>query len=614
MATTINSSALDIQNIKNNLKAHLESKREFSDYDFEASGLSNLLDVLAYNTHMNALTANFALNESFLSTAQLRSSVVSLAEGLGYVPDSKSAAQATIRMSMNLSGLSDVPSTISLASGYKFTTTIDEVEFNFQTQENVIAADDGNGYFQFQTLDGSPNIQVYEGTAKRKTFIAGTNNEQMLYIIPDNTMDIDTAIVRVYESPTSSSFTTYQNILDATIINENSTIYVLKETPNGNYELSFGNGSTLGQTPTPGTKITIDYLAVSGGEGNGGTTFEPVTRIEVTEPVSGIGERRFPTVTTISKSVGGSDVETLDSIRRNAPFQYAAQNRMVTHGDYGSLVLRNFSSFIDDIIAWGGEDNISPEFGVVFLSILFKSGITEEVKQGIKISIQDLAEQLSVAAFDTKFSDPIQTYIELNTFFQFNPALTTLSLNTVQEQVKTVIQNYFRDNTGTFGQSFRRSNVLTLVDDVSPAILSSRAIVKMQQRFEPTAATEADFSFSFPVPISVPDDVNAVVTSSTFVLRGVTAQVKNAASSTKLQVISLADNKVLVDNVGSYTPGTGAVNIVGLTIDSFIGSSSIIKLSVTPANQSAIVPQREYILDYDDTRVVAQGVLTTATN
>lgn len=614
MATTIKSTALDIQNIKSNLKAHLEGKREFADFNFEGSALSALLDVLAYNTHMNALQANFALNESFIGTAQLRSSLVSLSEGLGYIPDSKTAARATIRMSMNLAGLSDVPQTISVASGYQFTGTVDEIEYTFQTQETIQATDDGNGYYQFKTLDGSSDILVYEGTPRTKTFIAGSSNDTSLYIIPDKNMDIETAVVRVYESATSSTFATYTALPKATSLSAQSTIYVVKETPNGFYELSFGNGNTLGTTPAPGTKIVVSYLSTSGSTGNGAKVFEPTTKIEVTEPESGIGETRFPVISTINISVGGSDTESLDSIRRNAPFQYAAQNRMVTYADYAALALRNFSSYIDDVIAWGGEDNIKPEFGAVFLSTIFKPGLTVSTQDTVKKGIQDLAESLAVASFLVRFSDPIKTYVEFNCKFQFNPALTTLSLNTIESQVKKVIQDYFPQNTGKFGQSFRRSNLLSLIDDVSPAVLSSRADVKLQQRIYPTAGTESDFNLSFPVALAESDDVNHIVTSSTFNYKNKICLVKNALNSTKLQVFSLADNLVVVDNVGQYVPSTGDVNIVGLTVDSFVGATEQIKISAVPANQSAVVPDREYIVSYDIERLVAQGILTSATN
>ena len=164
MATTIQSTALDFTAIKNNLKTSLTQSTEFSDYNFEASGLSNILDVLATNTHFNGLIANFALNESYLGTAQLRSSLVSLAEGIGYVPDSVNASQGIVNLTTSLAGVSDRPNKITISSGFTFNTTVDGVSYTFQTQEDISATDDGNGSYAFQTADGSANIKIFEGT------------------------------------------------------------------------------------------------------------------------------------------------------------------------------------------------------------------------------------------------------------------------------------------------------------------------------------------------------------------------------------------------------------------------------------------------------------------
>jgi hypothetical protein len=671
MATTINSSSLEFQSIKNNLKTYLKRQSEFADYDFEASALSNILDVLAYNTHINGLTANFALNESFLSTAQLRSSVVSHAETLGYIPQSKTAAQATLNISFNI-GLeqTDVPEVLQIASGYRFTASVDDATYTFQTQELIEAINDGNNFFQFQTLDGATAIPVYEGIAKTKTFYAGEDGEEVLYIIPDENLDRQTVVVKIFESATSTDFTTYVNLETASNITATTPAYILKEAPNGYYELTFGNGSTLGAVPKAGAKITVEYLSVAGSAANGARLFDPVNTVEVTEPPSGVGLERLPIVSTVSRSVGGSNKESLDSIRRNAPFRYATQNRMVTYADYSSLVLRNYGSLIKDIIAWGGEDNINPEYGVTYMSIKFNDDVTTTIANQTKNNIRTLVDQLSIASFSLEFTDPITTFVETNVFFQYNPDYTNLSINALQEQVRTVMTNYFAANTGSFGQAFRRSGLLADIDDVSAAILSSRMDVKMQQRFTPSAGVEQNFSFSFPQSIAVPDDVNFIVESSIFKLTiggtpynakirnqlikptlsttlgqtqydiygnvissdvqtttatGLTTrqvlnpnasgQVVSTAEVTltkglKLQVIDTNSDSVLLDNVGSYNPATGTISLVGFKAD----ETKEIKLSCTPANQSAIVPSREYILNFDNTRLVAKGIRTSAKN
>jgi len=591
MATTIKSTSLDFDAIKNNLKTFLAEKEEFADYNFEASGLSNILDVLAYNTHYNGLTANFALNESFLGTAQLRSSIVSLAEGIGYIPDSKTSSQAIIKMSVNLSGVSGRPANLQLGSGFKFNATVDTTEYVFQTQENLTASDNGEGLYIFKDASGSDNIKVYEGVERVKTFLVNRKEDNAVYIIPDTSIDIDTAVVRVYESASSSVFSTYTNLLKATTISENSTLYILKESPNGFFELSFGNGTTLGKAPEAGSKVTVTYLAASGSASDTAKTFEPQSQVQVS------GSGYSVSVTTVSNAVGGGEKESLESIRKVAPFQYASQNRMVTAVDYSTLVLRNFSTLIKDIQSFGGEDALNPKFGTVFMSILFNSDVDATTVATTKESIVDLAEQLSVASFNIEFEDPIKTFVETQIFFQFNPNLTTLSRNTIQDNVTDTIDTYFENNTGKFSQSFRRSNLLTLVDDVSPAILSSRSDVKIQRRFIPTLTAIQDHTLRYAADIAETDDVNYVITSSAFTYKNKTCILRNKLKTNKLEVFNQDDREVIVDNVGSYSKDT--VSIVGLQIDNFVGAEGFIKVSAKPANESAVTPFRNDVLEHD---------------
>ena len=607
MATTIKSTNLDFTSIKNNLKTFLAQQDEFADYNFEASGLSNILDVLAYNTHYNGLIANFALNESFLGTAQLRSSLVSLAEGIGYIPKSKTASRAVVNFSVNLSNLSERPSTVSLAPGVRFESSIDDITYTFQTRETVTAADDGSGIYQFKTVAGTANITIYQGTQKTKTFIADAVSQNALYVIPDKNLDLDTTIVRVYDSPQTSEFVTYRDIKTATLINASTALYVLKEAPNEYYELSFGDGITFGVTPQAGYKVEVDYLSVAGPAANAGAIFGPISQVQV-------GNVNYPiSVATVVNSLGGAEKETNQSIRTNAPFQYATQNRMVTADDYSSLVLRNFSTLIKDIKSFGGEDALNPEFGAVFMSIVFEDDVPASTQAVTKASIQDLVDQLSVVSFRLRFTDPETTFVETNTFFQFNSKLTTLSLNSIADSVNTVVRNYFNSNTGSFGQAFRRSNLLTLIDDVSPAVLSSRLEVKMQQRIKPRLDAQNDFNLRFPASIAAPDDKNFIVDSSSFNIDGIACKIRNRLNSAKLQVVTLDGLTTIVDNVGSFNADNKTLKLVGFKPNSIIGGVNYIKISVVPANSSAIAPERQDILQFDEDPSFSSAVNVTST-
>jgi len=675
MATTIKSTALDFNNIKSNLKTFLANKEEFKDYNFEASGLSNILDVLAYNTHINALIANFALNESYLPTAQLRSSVVSLAEGIGYVPDTTTASQATVRLYVTTTE-TNVDTKISLPAYTTFSTTVDDVAYTFSTIESYEANDDGTGFYEFKTADGSNRIPIYEGTRKTKTFLVGQYEDNPVYVIPDTRMDADTVTVKIYDSFTSSNYVIYQNIINATSITSTSTIYILKESPNGYYELSFGDGETFGVAPGAGTRIEIEYLSTNGDAANGASVF---TRSgSLTFGSSGTFNAEISN-TTIVNSVGGSSKETIESIRKNAPFQYASQNRMVTAEDYSSLILRKFSTFIKDIVSFGGEIAATPEYGAVFTSIVFEDNVSLDTQIIKKREILDLAKQLAITSFNLRFEDPVKTYVETDLFFQFNPKLTDATQNNVVSAVQNQVSSYFNLNTGKFKQSFRRSNLLSLVDDIDPAILSSRADVRMQQRFVPSApsiatvvlnltlnndgnptikaraflvivdmvssgkykdaanyliknstiqsknyagilsdltAAAANMSnvLSFPVSIALADNNEYIITSNQFVYNGKNCILRNKLSSTDIQVIAVLGETVEVDNIGNFDPSTGKVTINFFNPTSIVGGGSEIKLAAVPANQSAISPVRNEILEYDSTRSLVKVITTTATN
>ena len=595
--TTIKSTALDFTAIKNNLKVFLSQQDEFTDYNFEASGLSSVLDVLAYNTHYNGLIANFALNESYLGTAQLRSSLVSLAEGIGYIPDSMNASQGIVNLSLNLESLTNRPTVVTLASGVKFDAVVDGTSYVFQTQEEIKARDNGSGSYSFTTADNVADIKVFEGTSTTKTFNITAQTENAAYIIPDEKIDIDTAIVRSFETPSSTAFTTFTDLRKATSLTSSSTVYILKETPKGEYEITFGNKTVLGRSPVAGNKVTVEYLSVSGADANGAKVFTPQNQVTVNDQNFALQ------VSTVSNSFGGSDKETIESIRTTAPFQYATQNRAVTAEDYATLVQRNFGSLLQDISSFGGEDALEPEFGVIFLSLLFSNAIEndtisgEAIKQATKDSIVSLFKDLSVASFDIKFTDPIISFIETNVFFQFNPNLTTLTENTIKDNVQNTVAQYFADNTGKFKQSFRRSNLLTLIDSVSPAILSSRMEVKMQRRFTPTLTAIQNHTLRYPQNIADTDDVNFRVTSTPFSFSGKTCIVRNRLNSNILEVFDTVNTEVIVDNVGSYT--TDTVSIVGLQVDAIPSGDTFIKVSVVPENQSFVTPLRQDVLNHD---------------
>ena len=609
MVTTIRSTDLDFDTIKNNLKLELKNNTEFADYNYEGSGLSNLLDVLAYNTHYNALIANMALNESYLTTAQLRSSVVSLAEAIGYMPASKAASSATVNISVNTGNLAGRPSFLSIPRGTKFTTTVDDIAYTFETVGTINAQDNGSGLYVFKDILDSDAITIKEGTNTTKTFIVSENSIDTTYVIPDKNIDTTTAFVSVYDDLTTTTFSSFTDLKQADTIDDQSKLYILRETPNGFYELSFGDGFTLGKAPQAGNRIIVEYLSTTGPEANGATAFTPVNQISVPNAA---GNTSFTfSVTTVTKSVSGSNVETLESIRKNAPFSYASQNRMVTAVDYATLIKRNFGYLIKDIQAYGGEDAVRKEYGCVFLSIVFNDTVTQATINKTKGDITALGKQLQVITFDIKFQDPDTTFLETEVTFQFNPKFTSSSVQEIQNRVDDVVTNYFTNNTGLFNQSFRRSNLLSLVDDVDPSVLSSRADLKLQKRFVPFIGTSESVELRYASPIAEPDDLKIVLRSTPFFLDGNRVEIRNKINTTKLQLHAISTDTVYIDNIGEYEPATGLVKLVGIKVDSIVGGNNFIKISADAANPSVSSPGQNQIVVFDDGPSFVQATVVT---
>ena len=602
MVTNIQSTQLDFANIKSSLKTYLAQQPEFADYNFEASGLSNILDVLAYNTHFNGLIANFALNEAFLNTAQLRSSIVSHAEALGYNPRSVTSATAYLSISVTITTLGR-PTTITLPKYTRFNASVDDISYSFYTLEAYTATDDGSGYYQFVTSTGSPSIPVVEGTLKTKTFYVGNSTDRQIYVIPDTTMDTNTVVVNVYTSPTSSDFVPYTSLYEVISIDAGSRVYQLREPPNGYYELTFSDGITIGVAPTAGNKIVMNYLSSNGLSANGAASFSAVGSLTVNSSNYNIS------AVTVNSASGGTGKESIESIRVNAPVKFAAQQRLVTSEDYKSLILTNFPQ-VEDCIAWGGEENRpNPDYGKVFVSLKFPDSYPEAAKSIIKDAIQtNLIRPLSVLSIGTNFVDPIVTFLECSTFFSYNPNKTNTTVITAESNVNSIIENYFTNNLNIFGESFRRSNVLTQVDDISEAILNSRMDVKVQQRFTPSFNSSSPYTISFPVALSAPDDVNYIITSNQFIYNNRICTLRNKLNSTIMEVVD-ADSVPQINNVGSYNPVTGTVNLVGFSLTSIIGGMTYIRVSAVPANQSTISPLRNYILSLDTSRSFSSGSL-----
>lgn len=599
--TIIRSSDLDFDTIKTNLKQYFQKQNEFNGYNFEGSGLSNILDVLAYNTHLNGLIANLAINESFLNSAQLRSSVVSHSENLGYTPKSKTASKAIVNLSLNTNDT--VTPTVTINKFASFTGVAEGVTYTFQTLEDISAVNDGTGLFSFKTGEGSTDIPITEGSRRTKTFVVGESTEERIYVIPDKNLDNTTLSVEVFDTVTSSTFNTHNNILDSVRIDTDSRVFMVRESPNGFYEIIFSDGKVLGKGPEAGNKIVVTYISSNGADANEITSFSPENVVSVN------GVNFNLNVTTVSNSAGGSEKESLESIKLNAPNNFTSQQRMVTADDYTALIKERFSSVLLDVAAWGGEDNVPKQFGKVFVSLQFKDNIPSSTKTDTKAKIvSELSDNLAIVSIDTEFTDPVDTFLETTTTFNFDPDQTSSSLQNMQTQVDDAIINHFSTKLNRFDSVFRKSSLLSTIDGLSPAILDSGMSVKVQRRLTPTLNTVKNYSITFPVVLADPDDVKHVVVSSRFLFGGgIECVLRNKLNTNVLEVVNNTTQDVLQDNAGTYNTFNGTIDIVGVNIESVVGGSSI-KFSVIPLNDDTIRPLRQYILKQDETVSASAGL------
>lgn len=599
MATIIQSTALDFDQIKGKLKTFFEQQSEFADYDFEAAGLNNLLDVMAYNTHYNGLIANFALNESFLTSAQLRSSVSSHAESLGYTPRSVRSASASLNLSITNTSI-DRSGTVSLASNTQFTSQLDGVVHSFQTLEPISAVDNGSGIYNFTTATGSFAIPVFEGAQITKSFIVGDTGDRQIYVVPDKAIDTSSIVVRVYDTTSSSTYVTYTPLDKAASVTSSSTYYDIHEAPNGFYELHFSDGVTTGVAPTVGNKIVMTYLRSSGEAANRASSFIPSSTVSM-------DGSNYPLVVVVkSRAAGGAEKESIESIRQNAPIAFASQQRLVTALDYEGLIKSAFGN-IRDVKTWGGEENDPPYYGKAIVSLAFDEGVNEDSQVAIKNSIKNsLTNNLSIMSIDTMFIDPIQSYMGCQITFNYNPNLSSTSVSIAQAQIITAVQQYFADNLNVFGGEFRRSNLLSIIDNLSPAILDSQMNVTIQRRFVPLLNVRQSYFINFPVALAQPTSLGPTITSSQFYYEGKLCSLKNEATST-LQVVDVT-GVVIVDNIGNYNPVTGVVSLVGFNPTS-IPSFTDIRIDATPANVATVKSSKNYIIGLDTSTSYAVGAL-----
>ena len=396
--TNLRIAELDFDQIKQNLKEFLQDQDEFTDYDFEGSGLSVLLDILAYNTHYNAYLANMLVNESFLDSAVKRNSAVSIAKHLGYTPASARGARAIIDVTVN--SVPGTPTTLTLDRFTPFTTTINGVAYTFLNL-NAVTATPTNSSYVFN------NLTIVEGRFNQQSYVAVQPGPAEKFEITETNVDTSTLLVTVQNSSTDLTTRAFTLSEDITGVDDDSLVYFLQENPFGRYEVFFGDG-VIGKKLDPGNIISIRYLVSSGVETN---VSDLITQSFTTTTIGGSSNVN---ITTESNSTSGSNKETITSIKFKAPLVNAAKNRAVTAEDYLALITSRFSE-AESVSVWGGEENDPPIYGKVFISLKPFDGfnISQTTKDVIK---NNILKDKKVLAIQPEFVDPEFFFVNLNIF------------------------------------------------------------------------------------------------------------------------------------------------------------------------------------------------------
>ena len=484
MADRLQITDLDFDTIKTNLKTFLSQQSEFQDYDFEGSGLSILLDVLAYNTHYNAYYLNMVANEAFMDTALLRDSVVSHAKSLGYIPYSRSPAVANVNIQVIVNSNDPVQS-LSIPKGFNFQSNlIDNKSYTFNVIEPLTVSRTGDSFY-------FDNVDLYEGVliSFSSTYDL-TTNPTSIFTIPDTNIDTTTLKVTVQPSAGNSAIETYSLASDILSVDSTSSVYFLQEGRNQQYQIYFGDGN-IGKAISDGSVVTIEYLITNGSEADKANAFIPLTDI------SGYANIL---VTVNSVASGSSERESVDSIKYSAPLQFATQNRLVTYKDYESYIKKNYPS-VDSVSVWGSEDDIPASYGKVILSLKPKENyyISEIEKQRI---IDEIIKPKSIIAIQTEIRDPEYLYLLVNNYVRYDKRKTTDTEQEIKNKIRNAILNYRELNLNKFGGRFVLSKLQDAVDSTNTtAIIGSETMVRVQKRFEPELGVLRNYKLNFNVPL-----------------------------------------------------------------------------------------------------------------
>lgn len=563
--TALKITELDFDTIKEGIKDYIKAKPEFLDYNFEGSTISLLLDMMAYNTYQNAFLTSMVGNEMFLDSALLRDSVVSRAKMLGYTTRSARGSSTRVCLELTPNPPTPAPLSITVPKDTAFTATIDGIEYTWVTPENYIIYDDSGTYEGIVT--------IVEGNPLTQKFTVDTNNPTR-YIIPNENVDTTSIVVTIEETAGSTNietFTLAENILD---VNKDSAVYFLQEINDNLYEVYFGD-SVIGKQLSDGNVVNISYRVCNGSITNGINSFVVPTTI----PGADVTDSTVEDITS-----GGDEIESIESIKFNAPRYFETQDRAVLATDYKSLLLKQFGD-LKSISVWGGEENDQPIYGKVFIS-----GRTENstfLSQQMKDSIKQYLKQYNVMAMDIRFVDPTYLYIKPTIKVYYDSKQTSLSPNALAGNIETTIQNFETTNLGTFeNNNLKYSNFSTAIDDTDVSIQNNTSTLLLQKRFTPDFVNKTTYTLNFQNAIEkCRSDGTASISSTSFTLNGKTTFLDDDGNGNIRSFYIDVDgvSKVYTNNTqGTINYDTGKVQFINFNPTA--ATNDQIEVTASPTN------------------------------
>ncbi len=597
----VNFSNLDFDQVKTTLTDYIQSNSNFTDYDFQGSNLSTIIDLLAYNTYITSYNANMVANEVFLDSATLRENVVSLARNIGYVPKSKTASRATISFTVDTTNVSPVPASLTLKAGpvAGSSGTFGNSSAIFSILEDItVPVHNGIAVFN--------NITVYEGSLLTSNFVFSTRNVNQKFILPNAGVDTNLISVKVKNNESSTASTAYKLQDSLFDINSSSNVYFIQEVEDERYQIFFGDG-IFGKALEDNNFISVNYIVTNGDSANGISSFTFSGRITyIRNAITYTVTSGVSLITTETISSGGEVIESVDSVKKFAPRIYASQNRCLTANDYETLIPSRIYPETESISVFGGEELIPPQYGKVFISIKPKSGdfLPNLTKENIKLKLKKYA----VAGIIPEILDLKYLFLEVNSKIYYNTNFAPSA-----EYVSTVIQNNTNkyaesSEMNKYGARFKYSKFLKVIDDSSDAVTSNITTVNMRRDLRVAVNTWAEYSIGFGNEFHIKSMDGYNIKTSAFKVNGIAGDVylSDIPNTNRLTGsiflftvpnINSTTPTIVRRNVGTINYKGGVISLSPINIQSGMirDGQTIIEIGVCPYSNDVVGLQDLYL-------------------